>query len=195
MVGRGCPGDGSRGTTHRERGEEDSTVKQHWLKLAVLFLTVAFAAPAGAQTGVVRNVARGPFNIAEAYPCAMGSYDAASGIAPAQVYCGRSTTPIANGAAPGILSLAQKNFALDVSCFAVVSADEVGPCFVQSYTLTKTVPGSIKCPDVYGLTAGHRYIQFGSGVRTWWALNFTPPGTQFILDVVSICHTPAPDGS
>ena len=28
-------------------------------------------------------------------------------------------------------------------------------------------------------------------MRTWWALNFTQPGTQFILEVISVCRTAA----
>src|SRR5262249_37736570 len=31
--------------------------------------------------------------------------------------------------------------------------------------------------------------QFGTGVRTWWSLNFTQPGTRFILQVVSACRS------
>src|SRR5439155_14984792 len=67
------------------------------------------------------------------------------------------------------------------------------PCFVQSFRLTKVVPGSIKCPDVYG-SSPHTYFQFGTGVRTWWSLNFTQPGTRFTLEVVSVCRTPSSTG-
>jgi hypothetical protein len=80
---------------------------------------------------------------------------------------------------------------LDVNCFAVIPFGQTGPCFVQSYRLTKQVPGSYKCPDVYGMAHGgapYQYFQFGSGVRTWWSLNFTQPGTQFILEVFSVCR-------
>jgi hypothetical protein len=171
-------------------------VNQHGLTLAVLFLAASVAAPAVAQTGQIRVFSRGVFNLAEAYPCAVGSYPAASGIEPAQRYCGASVTPLTDGAAPGILSLARgKDLALDINCFAVTPADEVGPCFVQSYQLAKTVPGSYKCPDVYGIPSGRTYHQLGSGVRTWWSLNFTQPGTQFVLDVISVCRARGADGS
>ena len=72
---------------------------------------------------------------------------------------------------------------------------------MQAYRLIKQVPGSFKCPDVYGLphfqpnSSGnlvlqpYTYFQFGTGVRTWWALNFTQPGTVFILEVVSVDRT------
>jgi hypothetical protein len=171
-------------------------VKQRGLKLAVLFLAAAVAAPARAQTGHVRVFSRGTFNLAEAYPCTVGSYDAAFGIAPPQLYCGSSVARVTDSAAPGILSLACKDLALDINCFAILPSDEVGPCFVQSYRLTKTVPGSFKCPDVYGIPrGGYQYLQFGSGVRTWWSLNFTQPGTQFVLEVVSVCRTQGLDGS
>jgi hypothetical protein len=82
----------------------------------------------------------------------------------------------------------------------VVPAGQRAPCFIQSYLLIKEVPGSFKCPDVYGtphfrlsnnelVLDPYRYFQFGSGVRTWWSLNFTQPGTRFILEVVSVCFT------
>ena len=71
---------------------------------------------------------------------------------------------------------------------------EAAPLFVQAFRLTKQVPGSFKCPDVYGLPhfnsdgklTPYQYFQFGTGVRTWWSLNFTQPGTKFILEVVSV---------
>src|SRR5262249_11879652 len=31
------------------------------------------------------------------------------------------------------------------------------------------------------------YHQFGFGIRTWWALIFTPPGTKFTLDLTVRC--------
>jgi hypothetical protein len=59
------------------------------------------------------------------------------------------------------------------------------------------VPGSFKCPDVFGLPhfdqnnnlVPYRYFQFGTGVRTWWSLNFSQPGTRFVLSLVSVCFT------
>jgi hypothetical protein len=151
-------------------------------------LTLAMLAQASAQA---RSFVRGTFNLAEAYPCLVGTYGAHVGIADPQLYCGANVTRLQAGAAPGILALARRGLALDVNCFALVPADEVGPCFVQSYLLTKVVPGSFKCPDVYGIPrGGYRYVQFGTGVRTWWSLNFTQPGTQFTLEVVSVCRAP-----
>jgi hypothetical protein len=35
----------------------------------------------------------------------------------------------------------------------------------------------------------YQYFQYGTGVRTWWSLNFTQPGTKFILEVVSVCRS------
>jgi len=77
-----------------------------------------------------------------------------------------------------------------------VPPNQFGPCFVQAYRLIKEVPGSFKCPDVYGTPhfddkgnlIPYRYFQFGTGVRTWWVLNFTQPGTKFILEVTSVCR-------
>jgi hypothetical protein len=176
-------------------------VKQGLLTLAALSLTAAAALPASAQigSGSIRNIVQGTFNLAEAYPCTAGTYAAASGITNEQVFTG--TCPAQSGApsaAPGILCLQRSGTALNVNCFAVIPAGEAGPIFVQSYRLTKQVPGSFKCPDVYGLPhfvndsngnpklAPYQYFQFGTGVRTWWSLNFTQPGTRFILEVVSV---------
>jgi hypothetical protein len=119
------------------------------------------------------------------------------GISNSQTWGGNcGVDPLTNGAAPGILSFRRTdNFRLDANCFAVIPPGQAAPCFVQSYQLTKEVPGSFKCPDVYGSPhfdpqgnlIPYRYYQFGSGIRTWWSLNFTQPGTRFILEVVSVC--------
>lgn len=85
-------------------------------------------------------------------------------------------------AVPGILSLATKLVSgvprLDIDRF-VTSPPNSRP-FVQSYRLTKDVPASEKCPGTF---QSRTYHQFGPGIRTWWALQFTPPGTLFTLDV------------
>jgi hypothetical protein len=181
-------------------------VKRSSLTLAALALTVAAALPASAQvnTGSITAFPRGTFNLAEAYPCAPGTFPDNLGLTPLQTFtgkCGAQAGPA--GAAPGILCLKRPtdshgvptSFALDVNCFAITPPGETG-CFVQAYRLTKQVPGSFKCPDVYGLPhfdkdgnlLPYQYFQFGTGVRTWWALNFTQPGTKFILEVVSACQ-------
>jgi hypothetical protein len=156
-------------------------VKPAWLSLAALSLAVTVAAPAGAQSR--------SFNLASAYPCTISGYDSRLGITDPQVFAG--TCPAQDAvpsASPGVLCLARDGLTLDVNCFAVVPRGQVGPCQIQFYRLIKTVPGSIKCPDVYGSEA-QSYIQYGIGIRTWWALAFTQPGTQFILEVVSACRT------
>ncbi len=156
----------------------------------LLALAAIASSPARAQVFF-----RGTFNLAEAYPSAVASYDAGSGITTPRLFSGQCPAPaLATGASPGILALQRRGAALDVNCFAVIPFGQTGPCFVQSYRLTKQVPGSYKCPDVYGMAHGgapYQYFQFGSGVRTWWSLNFTQPGTQFILEVVSACRAAA----
>jgi hypothetical protein len=174
-------------------------VKQGLLTLAALSLAVAAAVPASAQIGTagIPTFDKGTFNLAEAYPCTPGTYAAILNIGDLKVETGICPPQAgATFAAPGILSLQRKGTALDVNCFAVVPPGQFGPCFVQAYRLIKEVPGSFKCPDVYGLPhfddkgnlIPYRYFQFGTGVRTWWALNFTQPGTKFILEVVSVCR-------
>ena len=124
-------------------------MKRGWRAVAVAVLSLALGA--GAQVGArAQGIFERTFNLAEAYPCVVGTYPDAEGIAPLQTYCGTTTTRLVNSAAPGILSLKRggdpddrlrQNFTLDVNCFAVVPFGEVGPCFVQSYRFTKIVPG------------------------------------------------------
>jgi hypothetical protein len=130
-----------------------------------------------------------------------GTYDAALNIGELRVQTGTCLPQAgAPGAAPGILCLQRSGTALNVNCFAVIPDGQTGPCFVQAYQLTKEVPGSFKCPDVYGLPhfddkgnlIPYRYFQFGTGVRTWWSLNFTQPGTRFVLEVIVVCRGQAP---
>jgi hypothetical protein len=154
-------------------------------------------APAFAQinTSSIRTIQFGPYNLAEAYPCTVSSADV--GVTDQQLFtgtCAAQSGPAA--AAPGILCLQKHSGTevLDANCFAVIPSDEAPPIFVQAYQLIKQVPGSFKCPDVYGLPhfdsngklIPYQYYQFGGGVRTWWSLNFTQPGTQFILQVVAV---------
>ena len=166
-------------------------MRHAWLFLAGFLIALLIARPAAAQ--ISSGIGDPSFNLAEAYPGTAGSYGAESGIADPQLFAGRCPgTPLAC-AVPGVLCLQRRGLVLDVNCFAVVPGGQVGPCTVQSYRLIITVPGSQECPDVYG-AGGHTYFQFGSGVRTWWCLSFSPPGTVFALQVVSVCWLPLPDG-
>jgi hypothetical protein len=177
-------------------------VKMNYLRGILAAAAVLAAVPASAQisTSGVTQYDRGVFNLAEAYPCTVGTYAAPLGISDPQVWTGVCTPkPAGQGAAPGVLSIARKGLNVDVNCFAVTPPGEFG-CVVQAYRFFKLVPGSYKCPDVYGLPhfandsngnpviQFYTYIQFGSGIRTWWSLNFTQPGTRFLLQVVSACQ-------
>ena len=93
---------------------------------------------------------------------------------------------------------------LNVNAFAMLAAgdDPSQPLFVQMARLIKEIPGSIKCPDVYGapvldingLPTGKpskTYAQFNptpTGIRTWWALSYDMPGTKFSLEVTVVCR-------
>jgi hypothetical protein len=173
-------------------------VNQYFVPAALTALIVMAAVPASAQinTGSLTNYDRTVFNLAEAYPCTVGTYDPGLGIADPQVFAGNcASQPSLPAAAPGLLCLARKDLSLDINCFSVTPSGEFG-CVVQAYRFFKFVPGSFKCPDVYGLPhfddkgnlLPYIYVQFGSGIRTWWALNFTQPGTRFLLQVVSACQ-------
>jgi hypothetical protein len=141
---------------------------------------------------------RGVFNLAQVYPSTVGGY-VGTGISNAQTWGGNcDSVPLLQAAVPGILSLRRTDqLRLDANCFAVIPDGQKPPCFVQGIQLTKEVPGSFKCPDVYGVPhfddkgnlIPYRYFQFGSGIRTWWSLNFTQPGTRFVLEVTSVCPT------
>lgn len=143
---------------------------------------------------------QGTFNLAEAYPCTVGTY-AGAGISDSQTWGGTSPSqPLTRGAAPGILSLRRTDsLVLDANSFVVIPPGQRAPCYIQSYRLIKEVPGSFKCPDVYGEPhfdakdnlVPYRYYQFGAGIRTWWSLSFSQPGTRFILEVVSVCQAVA----
>jgi hypothetical protein len=168
----------------------------------VLGLALAAASTGHAQIlssdFTVPAYTQGTFNVAEAYPCTIGSYTGL-GISASQTWGGSCPSqPLTQGAAPGIFSLQRTDqFALDANCFVVIPAGQMPPCHIQNYQLTKEVPGSFKCPDVFGLPhfdqdnnlVPYRYFQFGTGVRTWWSLNFSQPGTRFVLSVVSVCFT------
>jgi hypothetical protein len=111
-------------------------------------------------------------------------------------------------AAAGVLCLPTAgdpmNPRLNVNAFAMLAAgdDPNRPCFVQMVRLIKEIPGSIKCPDVYGTPVldangqptgmpAKRYAQFGAtpqGIRTWWSLSYTMPGTKFTLEVTVVCR-------
>jgi len=171
---------------------------------AVAALAVAAALPASAQIGstTITNITQATYNVAQAYPCTISGYTANLGISSLRTWRGACESPLlVNGAAPGTICLRRPagTFALDVNCFAIVPPNQFGPCFVQSWRLIKQVPGSFKCPDVYGtphfdfsktppVFQPYQYYQIGSGVRTWWSLNFTQPGTQFLLEVISVCR-------
>jgi hypothetical protein len=88
-------------------------------------------------------------------------------------------------AVPGIFSLAADpaTFRLNISAFVTCPPGETEP-FIQSYRLTKMIPGSNKCPMQF---PNQTFYQFGRGIRTWWALNYTMPGTKFVLEVTVRC--------
>jgi hypothetical protein len=44
----------------------------------------------------------------------------------------------------------------------------------------------MKCPETY---KAKTWWQFGSGIRTWWTLLYTQPGTKFVLEVTVRCLT------
>lgn len=88
-------------------------------------------------------------------------------------------------AVAGVFSLAANasTFQLNAAAFATCPPGQVEP-FIQSYRLTKIIPGSKKCPMQF---PDGTFYQFGRGIRTWWVLNYTMPGTQFVLELTVVC--------
>jgi hypothetical protein len=93
-------------------------------------------------------------------------------------------------AAPGALALCSQNVSssdfrqrIDINKFTTCPSG-FGNAFVQSYRLTKEIPESRKCPGIY---QAQKFVQFGSGIRTWWTLIYTSPGTTFTLEVTVRC--------
>jgi hypothetical protein len=120
------------------------------------------------------------FNLAQVYPAQPGSLPGYPGPG---CFVGDSVTPFTNAVVPGVLSLAT-NAAhhLDVRRFA-----NSGCCAspaVQFVTLTQTFPGSLICQDLY---PARTVTQTGDGIRTWWPLQFTQPGTRFRLLLQGTC--------
>lgn len=168
-------------------------MRRSLLPFAVLGLALA-AVPAFAQsvTGVtVAVTSHGPYFISEVYPVTPLSYSqTAQGnpdrIADNTCFVGTQQSTPNVTVTPGILALGtNNNFQLDVYKF-VTCPTGYGSPFVQSFRLTKTVPGSRKVPDCY---PAQQYFQFGArGIRTWWALKYAQPGTTFCLEVTVVCQ-------
>jgi hypothetical protein len=181
-------------------------VKKALLSLAVAGLALSTANSVFAQTQpvgggqlmktIVHPQCNGKdsyFPITEAYPATSFGFTATDrpGVVcrPVELnkrWCGYTQTTNNTTAAPGALALctlASNKARLDVNAF-VVPPTNYGNCVVQSYRLTKDIPASIKCPGVF---VKQQYTQFGSGIRTWWTLIYSPPGTKFTLDVTSRC--------
>jgi hypothetical protein len=98
-------------------------------------------------------------------------------------------------AVPGVFALcsmakSSSDFRQRLNCNAFASCtgptipSGFGSPFVQSCRLLKHIPFQPKCPGVF---PGADFVQFGPGIRTWWVLKFSPPGTTFTLEVTTRC--------
>ncbi|MCL6509037.1 MAG: hypothetical protein K6T59_18680 [Bryobacteraceae bacterium] len=159
------------------------------LALGAVPSALAVIAQAGGTTLPVRTF--GPYYVAQAYPVIEDVHQegACKGnleIQPNRVWSGASNTTGATNskAVGGVLALkASSKGILDFNAFATCPEGESSP-FVQSYRLIKRIPGSNKCPSTY---VPQTFYQFGSGVRTWWTLIYTQPGTRFTLELTVRC--------
>jgi hypothetical protein len=164
------------------------------VKKALLSLALAVFAVGVAQAQSAAPLANPPkvFYIAEAYP---GSSDPYVGnnrkdCLNNEIHDNRQWTGAGNDtgalgpdnvtAVPGILSLGP------IASFQTVPDWCVNMPRIQSVRFTKKIPTSLKCPGGYN---GTTWRQFGvRGIRTWWNLLFTAPGTSFTLEITSVCE-------
>lgn len=122
------------------------------------------------------------YNLAQVYPAQPSSL---TGYPGPGSFVGETVVPFSSGTVPGVLCLAKNGSnRLDVQRFA-----NSGCCAspaVQFVTLTQTFPGSVICPDLYPTRT---ITQTGDGIRTWWPLQFTQPGTKFRLLLQGVCSS------
>jgi hypothetical protein len=150
----------------------------------------------------VNHPSSGFFPIAEAYFAAEGPafLDAerpssfGRAIFRNREWCGEPTGDIPSAvvltrAHPGIFALKSRprnvnndnRQLLDVNCFAVPRTNEdPNSLVIQSVRLTKDTAASQKCPTTF---QARTFRHFGTGIRTWWTLIYTAPGTRFTLEV------------
>lgn len=141
-------------------------------------------------------IPHGPFDLAQAYPAEpLGYGDTTPRIAPNACFSGAQQGPPNATAVAGVLCLdtvvAKGLPVLNVAAFATCPPGMYDP-HVQSYRLIKQVPGSQKCPLTY---QPRTFVQYGDGVRTWWALRYTQPGTTFTLEVTVRCRDASRNGA
>jgi hypothetical protein len=140
-------------------------------------------------------VLHGPFDLAQAYPAQPSGYPGSTpSIADDECFTGTQQGMPNATAVSGAFCLDTVIVdgvpVLNVNAFATCPSGQFQP-FVQSYRLIKDVPGSGKCPLTY---APRTWIQFGTGIRTWWALRYTQPGTTFTLELTVRCNDPRKRG-
>jgi hypothetical protein len=176
-------------------GKEDSPVKKALLSLAMALVAAnsAFAATAQAGGSAMPVKDFGTRFIAEAYPVSPLNHtetipcEGDEDISPNSRWSAFEQLESNSKAVGGVLSLAVKLNSnppvLDTAAFAACTEGGVEP-FVQNVRLIKRIPGSDKCPTTYEKAT---FFQFGSGIRTWWTLIYTQPGTTFTLELTVRC--------
>lgn len=172
-------------------------MKKALLSLAVAGLALSVAQSAFAQIAkpgqAVRVIPHGPYQIVEAYPAVANNVHvdpvpAGVTVLPNNRFSGATQTTPNVEAVPGVLALAATGAdrqRLNVNAFATCPPDYENPV-VQSYRLIKQPGSSQKCPGTYPTL--NPLIQFSQGIRTWWTLIYTAPGTTFTLEVTVTCQ-------
>jgi hypothetical protein len=168
------------------------------LALAVLSVNAAFAVTATAGGTPITVIPHTNRLLAEAFPGSSSALLDSSGCFPGETiepnfpFSGEGQLEGSENdniqSVPGVFSLASTTsdsgiVRLDVNRFVTCPEGQSQP-FVQSFRLKKEIPGSGKCPGTF---APRTFFQFGGGVRTWWTLIFTQPGTKFTLELTVRC--------
>ena len=109
-------------------------------------------------------------------------------------FIGSSVAPFNQLAVPGVLALdTQQDNRLNVNSFVTSACCPGGSTTISDVRLVKRVPGSVKWPGCY---QPYQVTQVGRDqIRTWWALNYTQPGTTFTLTLTGNCTTPGNPGN
>lgn len=127
--------------------------------------------------------------VAQVYPALPAPV--ASPFKPLGTWIGDDPVPFPLLPVPGILSLATlPDNLLNVNAF--ITCCPGGVVNLSSVKLVKTVPGSQQFPGCfqpYTVTQNGR-----ANIRTWWALDYTMPGTKFTLTLDGTCTTPGTPG-
>jgi len=151
--------------------------------------TMQYVFPCGALE-IPGGCAPKQFNIAQVYPATrveLSGYPGPGCWNGGTVTNFENLSPPIRPTVPGVLCLASNptTHLLDINAFLDPAC--CTNAVIQFVTLTKHIPGSQKCPEVYPQQTYTQFSNDPTGIRTWWPLMYTMPGTKFTLTVQGRC--------